>query len=327
MAFSGTISQTTFNTRKVIDRAMGRCKITPQQITAEHIDIAKDVLYLQLSALANQGVPLWCIEKQIYPLYEGVPDISCPVGTVDLLNVNLRSLSEQTGTNTDTSTTRTVNFGTDIGITTVGILWSAASVNISIQRSADNTTWTVIQTETPAATAGQWTWYDLDSTVTTQYFRIVGTGTFPFTQIYLGNNPSEIPVSRLNRDDYTNLPNKSFQSSRPLQYWFDRQINQPVMHFWPVPNEAAATSQIIVWRHRHIMDVGTLQQEIEVPQRWFDAIIAGLAAKLAVEIAEVDAGLIPMLDQKAAAALYEAQAEERDNSPMMIAPNISAYTQ
>jgi hypothetical protein len=51
-----------------------------------------------------------------------------------------------------------------------------------------------------------------------------------------------------------------------------------------------------------------------------------LAAKMAMEIAEVNPALIPMLDQKASAALYTAQAEERDNSPMMMSPNISMYT-
>ena len=57
-----------------------------------------------------------------------------------------------------------------------------------------------------------------------------------------------------------------------------------------------------------------------------DSVVAMLAAKLALEIAEVDASMIPLLDQKAQQALYTAQAEERDNSPMMIAPNISMYT-
>jgi hypothetical protein len=51
-----------------------------------------------------------------------------------------------------------------------------------------------------------------------------------------------------------------------------------------------------------------------------------LAAKMALEILEVDAGMISMLDAKAERALYVAQAEERDNSPMMIAPNIAVYT-
>jgi hypothetical protein len=36
--------------------------------------------------------------------------------------------------------------------------------------------------------------------------------------------------------------------------------------------------------------------------------------------------MIPVLDAKAAQSLATAQAEERDNSPIMWAPNISPYT-
>jgi hypothetical protein len=74
------------------------------------------------------------------------------------------------------------------------------------------------------------------------------------------------------------------------------------------------------------MDVGSMTQEVEVPQRWYEAMVAGLAARMAMELIEVDPGIIPMLDQKAAIALNIAQMEERDNSPMTIAPNISYYT-
>lgn len=327
MAFSDTVSQTNFNTRRVIDSAIRRCKLTAQQITAEHIDIANDQLYLFLSDLANQGAPLWCIEKQIYPLYEGVGDITMTDGTVDILNSNFRTLQEVTGTNTTTSTTRTVDFSTDIFVSTVGVLWSAAAVPVALERSDDNVTWVTIQTETTTATAGQWTWFDLDSSVATPYFRVrATTGTLSFSQIYLANTPTEIPLARLNRDDYTNLPNKAFQNNRPLQFWFDRQVNNPIMHMWPVPNDAATVCQIVLWRQRYIMDVGTMTQDVEVPQRWLEAIVAGLAAKMALELVEVDVNLIPILDQKAASTLYIAQMEERDNSPMMIAPNISPYT-
>jgi hypothetical protein len=327
MAFSNTVSQTVFNTRRVIDNAIRRCKLTAQQITAEYIDIANDQLYLFLSDLANQGAPLWCIEKQIYPLYEGVGDITMTDGTVDILNSNFRTLQPVTGTNVDTSTTRTVTFTTEIFVANVGIYWTAAAVPIALERSDDGAIWTTIQTETPTATAGQWTWFDLDSSVAARYFRVRATsGTLSFSQIYLANTPTEIPLARMNRDDYTNLPNKAFQNNRPLQYWFDRQVNNPIMHMWPVPNDAATVCQIVVWRQRYIMDVGTMTQDIEVPQRWLEAIVSGLAAKMALELAEVDVNLIPILDQKAAIALNIAQMEERDNSPMMIAPNISPYT-
>jgi hypothetical protein len=75
MAYSNTISQTVFDTRKVIDNAVRRCRLPAEMITAEYIDIANDMLYLLLSDLANMGAPLWCIEKQIIPLYNGVGDI------------------------------------------------------------------------------------------------------------------------------------------------------------------------------------------------------------------------------------------------------------
>ena len=327
MAYSGTVSQTTFNTRKVIENAARRCKLPPQSLSAEHVEVANDQLFLLLSDLSNRGIQLWCIEKQIYPLYNGVGDITLDTGTLDVLNSNLRTLQQVTGINTDTSTSRTVFFPTASFVTTVGIKWTSPGVPLALQRSDDGGVWTTIQTETPTASAGEWTWFDLDSSVATTYFRVLATsGTLGFSRIYLANTPTEIPIARLSRDDYTNLPNKSFQSNRPLQFWFDRQVQQPVMHLWPVPDLSAEEYQIVLWRQRYIMDVGTMTEEIEVPQRWYDAIVSMLAAKLAMEYIEVDAQMIPMLDAKAKEALYYAQQEERDNSPMMILPNISMYT-
>ena len=327
MAFSNTVSQTVFDTRRVIENAVRRTKLTAEQITPEYIDIANDQLFLLLADLANQGVPLWCIEKQIYPLYSGVGRITTDIGTVDLLNTNLRTLMEVSGTDYDTSTSHTVDFTSDTFVSTVGVLWSAASAPIALERSDDNATWVTIQSETPSATTGEWTWYDLDSSVAARYFRVrATTGTLDFEQIFLGNTPTEIPLTRMNRDDYTNLPNKTFQSNRPLQYWFDRQVNQPILHLWPVPNAQAETNQVVTWRQRYIMDVGSMTQQLEVPQRWFNAIVAMLAAALALELPDVAPEMIPVLDAKAAQALASAQAEERDNSPIMWAPNISMYT-
>jgi len=327
MAYSNTVSQTVFNTRKVIENAIRRCKLPAESITAEYVDIANDQLYLLLSDLANMGAPLWCIEKQIIPLYDGVGDVVLDTKVVDILNSNFRQLQTVSGTNTTTSTTHTIAFGGDTFVTTVGIKWLAASVPIALERSPDNIVWETIQTENPVAISGEWTWFDLESSIATPYFRVrATTGTLAFEEIYTGNTPTEIPLARMNRDDYTNLPNKYFQSNRSLQYWYDRVIPNPVMHLWPVPNSGADYSQLVIWIQRYIMDVGTMTQELEVPQRWYEAIVSMLAAKMAMEIVEVEVGMIGMLDAKAQQALYTAQAEERDNSPMTIAPNIAMYT-
>jgi len=285
MATSGTVSTTQFTTRQVIDHAFRRCRLGAQQITSEMIDVANDQLYLILSNLANRGVQLWCIEKLIMPLYEGNGAVTLPLGTVDVLNTNLRTLTEVTGTETTSSTTVTMVVSGGTTLTTVGILWSAAAVPFVIEQSVTGSTWTSVPTEesttAPTQTAGQWLWVDFNATTTNNYFRVRATsGTLSATDVYFGNTPTEIPIARLNRDDYTALPNKFFLG-RPLQFWFDRQLNQPIMHLWPVPNAAATTQQIVLWRHRYIQDVGTMVEELDVPQRWFDAIVAMLASKLA----------------------------------------------
>lgn len=327
MAYSGTIATTVFNTDKVLQSAVRRCRIPAEQISAETWMIAQNELFLLLSALANQGVPLWCIEKQLYPLYEGVGSLTLDIGTVDVLNGFFRTLPEVTGTNTDDSTSRTVEFESATIVTTVGILWSADSVPLLFERSDDGVTWVTVQTETPNASTGELTWYDMDSAVASVWFRVSATsGTLSFDRIYLGNNPQQIPLARLNRDDFTALPNQYFQSDRVLQYWFDRQTPQPVMRFWPIPSAGAVNAQILIYRHRQIMDVGTLTQEIEVPQRWYDAIVTGLAKRCGREMIEVDVQLIPQLDADANEAMMIAQSEERDNSPIKWTPNISVYT-
>ena len=330
MATSGTVSTTQFTTRQVIDHAFRRCRLGAQQITSEMIDVANDQLYLILSNLANRGVQLWCIEKLIMPLYEGNGAVTLPLGTVDVLNTNLRTLQEVTGTETTSSTTVTMVVSGGTTLTTVGILWSAAAVPFVVEQSVDGVTWTSVPTEesttAPTQTAGQWLWVDFNATTTNNYFRVRATsGTLSATDVYFGNTPTEIPIARLNRDDYTALPNKFFLG-RPLQFWFDRQLNQPIMHLWPVPNAAAETQQIVLWRHRYIQDVGTMVQELDVPQRWFDAIVAMLASKLAEETPEVDMQLMPILEAKADKALAEAENEERDNSPIYWQPQISMYT-
>lgn len=327
MAFSGTVSQTVFNTRRVIESAVRRCKLSAEQLSAEAVDIANNQLYLMLSEWANSGYQLWTIEKQIYPLYNGVGDVALDLGTIEVLNGNLRSLQPVTGTNTTSSTIVSTDFTSATFVSTVGVRWGAAAVPIALERSDDGLSWTTVQTATPTAASGQLTWFDLVSVIASRFIRVRATsGTLTTTQVIWGNTPSEIPLAQLNRDDYTSLPNKAMQSSRPLQYWFDRQVRQPVMRLWPVPNAAAETQQLVLWRRRHIMDVGTMAQEIEVPQRWYEAVVAGLAAKLALELPEADGALIPMLDAKAATALNTAQQEERDTGPITIAPAIGAYT-
>jgi hypothetical protein len=326
MAFSGSISNTTFNALKVVDTAFRRCRLPAQAITAEMQSYALEALYLLLSELANTKTPSWCIERQIYPFYEGQPVVTLSNGTVEVLNANLRTLQELTGATVSLPTSYTVDFSGGAGaVNTVGVKWLGASVALTFEKSSDGIIWAQVGTQTTVAAAGEWTWTDVVPAVSDGFFRITSTAPMLIGQVYLGTMPQEIPMGQLNRDTYVAQSNKVFMG-RPLTYWFQRDLPTPVMNVWPSPNLAAEHQQLIVWRHRHIMDTENLRQDVEVPQRWLEAIISGLASRVASETPSVDANMMPLLEQRWLAARQAAWDGDNDGSPTFINPGIGVYT-
>ena len=329
MAFSGSISSTTFNALKVVDHAFRRCRLPAQAITAEMQSYALESLYLLLSELANTKTPSWCIERQIYPFYEGQPIVTLSNGTVEVLNANLRTMQELTGPTVSLPTSYTVDFTDQDGgagtVNSVGVKWLGAAVPLTFETSTDGIVWVTVGTQTTVASSGEWTWTDVIPARPKSFFRITSTSTLLMEQVYLGTMPQEIPMGSLNRDTYVAQSNKVFLG-RPLTYWFQRDLPQPVMNLWPSPNLAAEHQQLIVWRHRHIMDTQNLQQDVEVPQRWLEAITSGLSARVAAETPSVDPALIGVLEQKWMMARQAAWDGDNDGSPTFINPGISCYT-
>jgi hypothetical protein len=325
MAFSGSISGTTFNALKVVDHAFRRCRLPAQAISAEMQTYALESLGLMLSELANIKTPSWCIEKLILPLYENQPIVTLPLGTVDVLNMNYRTLQLVTGATVSTSLAYTVNFTSETVVDTVGVKWSGASVPITFQVSTNGTVWVTVGSSAVVAASGEITWTDITGALAYQYFRITAATPILYSVITLGNMPQEIPLGLLNRDTYVQQSNKVFPG-RPNSYWFQRDIPEPVVNIWPAPFLAAEEAQLIVWRHRQIMDTENLRQEVEIPQRWLEAIVNGLAAKVAAETPAVDMALLPVLEGRAAMTVQRAWDGDNDGSPIQINPGIGVYT-
>lgn len=351
MATSGTVSSTTYRTAQFLDDAIRRCKIRPETLGSEDVLAAKNALYLFMSALSNRGDLLWAVEKVTVPVYQAQALYNMPIGTVDSRNVNFRTLTRLTGTYTssaggtvdnafdddfDTALVQTsangsvtTAFASSTQVTNVGILAnSSATYTLTFARSSDNITYTTVETTDAFATvAGTWYWFDLDGSIADDYFRVTlsGGATLSVREIYLGGTPAEITMARINQDDYTSLPNKAF-SNKPLQFWLNRQRVYPVMNTWPVCDVANRYGQIIVWRNRYLEDVGTLAQELDFPQRWMQAMVWALAEEMAMLLPGVDPSWVPTVQAKAASTWFEAQQEERDNSPTMLSPAIAVYT-
>jgi hypothetical protein len=325
MAYSGNIGGTTTNALKVVDHAFRRCRLPAQAITAEMQTYALESLRFMLNELANIKTPSWCIQKLILPMYQNQPLVTLPAGTVEILNLNYRVLQLLDGPYVATSTSYTVNFTTQTTVDTIGIKWSAAAVPVTFQVSTNGSVWTTVGTSSETAAAGEITWTDISGALPYNYFRITSTSPLSYSAITLGNLPQEIPLGQLNRDSYVNQSNKVFPG-RPSNYYFQRNLPEPVVYLWPAPFVAAEAAQLILWRHRQIMDTENLQQEVEMPDRWQEAIINGLAARMAAETPAVDAQLIPILEQKAAMSQQRAWDGDNDGSPIQINPGIGVYT-
>ena len=161
MAYSGSVGETTFNALKVVDHAFRRCRLPAQAITAEMQSYALDSLAFMLDEMANIKTPSWCIEKVILPMYENQPVIPLPVGTVEVLNLNYRTIQPLTGSAVSTSTAYTVNFTTQTTVTTFGIEWSGASVPLTLQVSTNGTVWITVGSLDVTSVAGDIDWVDI----------------------------------------------------------------------------------------------------------------------------------------------------------------------
>lgn len=360
MSTSGTFGQTVIDVQTLIDHGARRCGKLAEELTSEQQLSARQSLYYLLSNLANRGIQYWAISKQVIGMQANKYIYSLPVGSVDVLNALYRRLNRPTAnstggyassaggtvanafdSDTDTACIQTsangnisVNYGTanPIYAGSIGVLpyvsgGGSASWTFTLDYSTDGATWTVLDNVgTVTVTDNQWLWYDIDPGQSVQYYRINVSGgtTLALREFYVGNNSTEITMARLNRDDYTNLPNKNFTANQPFQFWFDRSIPQPTMYLWPVPSDPFV--QMTVWYSRQIQDVGALQDELEIPQRWYLAIQSMLSHQMSMEMPGVDVNRITYLEGQATKYLFDAEQEERDKSPIYYSPNISVYT-
>lgn len=351
MAYSGTVGQTVVSVQKFIDQGARLSGKLAEELTVEQVQAAKQALFFTLSNLINQGINYWCVSKKVYGLKPDQYEYLLPVGGNDVLNALYRTLQRPSGTyasssgvaanafdsNVDTVTVQSapngnisVNFGTDntIYAGSIGILPGVSgSFHILLETSSDGVSWTtLLDTGVETWVNNEWLWYDIDPGASKQYYRMreTGGGTLQVREFYVGNLSTEVTMARLNRDDYTNLPNKNFTANQPYQYWFNRTIPQAKITLWPTPSNPFV--QMTVWYSRQIMDVGDLYDEIEVPQYFFQAIQFMLGHQMSMILPGVDLARIQYLEGQAEKYFQQAENENRDRSPIFYAPNLTCYT-
>lgn len=130
------------------------------------------------------------------------------------------------------------------------------------------------------------------------------TGTLAMLEVVVRRSGVDTPVHRISRADYHAIPNKTKQGL-PTQLYFDRKTG--TYKLWNVPENS--TDVIRYYRLRQLQDVTAGQETPDVPYRWYEALAAGLAAKVSLKFNKQVYG---MLKAEAEEKFAQAKLEDRE---------------
>lgn len=349
MATSGTIGQTTIEVADIFDSAIRRCGLLPSALTPEVVKTLSTNLFMLLSNI--KGLNLWRVQRPLYAIYPRQAEYTLATGTIDVLDAQWRTPTRLGGTvatsdggtianltdgDTETVTTQVGvngNFSWDFGsgstatVNLIGILPATTTTyELILEWSDDGVTWdTVRDLGEIDFVNGVWQWFELDPSVDARFFRVreQGGAALSMREIYICQQYQDVTMYRMNRVEYSQLPDKRTTSEQALQYWLDRQLT-PKMVLWPVPTNTFRLMKLNV--HMHVEDVGAISNTLDIPQRWHEAIFTNLAFMSILDIPGADVKRYDALKDQADRTMTVAEAEERDSTPTQWTPGISVYT-
>jgi hypothetical protein len=148
-----------------------------------------------------------------------------------------------------------------------------------------------------------------------------------------GPNQTDLNITRISVSTYSTIPNKLAQG-RPIQVWINRQSGQQVgsnvaipknlqINVWPAPDQGTTLNPYYVfyyWRLKRIYDAGTGTNVIDIPFRFQNCLVAGLAYMLAVKKDNVSLDRLNVLKMQYDEAWELAAGEDREKAADRLVP-------
>ncbi len=169
--------------------------------------------------------------------------------------------------------------------------------------------------------------YDLPADTIDLLEHVVRTGA--------ATNQSDLTLSRISAPTYAAIPAKN-ASGRPIQVWVDRQsgatypsndipsvptVMPPRVHVWPVPDQSN-TYTLVYWRLRRIQDAGSGVTTMDIPFRFLNALVAGLAFYLSMKLPGVDINRVTGLKAAYDEQFQLAANEDREKADARFVPRL-----
>ena len=146
----------------------------------------------------------------------------------------------------------------------------------------------------------------------------LGADVIDILSVVVQRDGTDFALSRLSRDSYLNIPNKTTQS-RPNQFFLDRQVT-PSLKIWPVPENN--TDVIFYNALTRMDDADTYINTVDMPFRFYPCLAAGLAYYIAVKRAPQRVQLLKAMYEE---EFERAMTEDRDRASFNVAPSSDYY--
>lgn len=324
--------------------------IPGSDITGLQLDAAILSLNFLLSNWANKGLNLFTVQKTMLQLNVGQPNYTLTPYTIKVTEVTASNNTVLSGgiafssaggnaTNafngspsssnacTQTSPNGYISYTYPTGYTPsvyyVGIVSNVSTnYNLVFEYSFDGNVWmnglTIGSTYYPY---GQTIWAVVNSPLNAQSVRIRETGgaTLNVQQIYFSMPSFSRILTPISREEWVSYPNKQIQAT-PSSFYLDRQI-VPSLNLWPTPDNSYQT--LVFNQQNAIMDVTSLNQNINIPQRFMQACRFDLAFQMALKF---DLDKADRLERLSKEAYTWAAIEDEEKVPLRVQPNMYSYT-
>ena len=140
-------------------------------------------------------------------------------------------------------------------------LWKRDTQTITL--TANQASYTIGRSGTPDLTA--------DRPIRVLEATIVGNGTV---------DSGRTSLVRTTKNEYVTLEQTT--TGTPTQFLFEPGIDNATLSLWPVPDSTAATNeQVEIVVQTYLEDVDSSADNLDCPSEWLEAIIYGLAVRLA----------------------------------------------
>jgi hypothetical protein len=314
---ANTSGQTTFNLdlTELIEEAFERCG--SQLRSGYDMRTARRSINLMTVEWANRGINLWTIEECVIPLVTNQGVYPVPADTIDILDLVTRTSNGNFSTQTDINLSR---ISESTYSTIPNKLTTGRPIQVWFNRQTALTNGTAATTvatgtTTPSVSA-------TDTTI--NLVSTTGLGSTGFIKI----DNETIGYTNISGNQLLNCwrgQNGTTATSHAAGASVYIQ-NLPCVNVWPTPDAGGGPYTLVYWRMRRLQDAGDGVNIQDIPFRFINCFVAGLAYMLSIKIQGIDIQRVMGLKADYEEQFNLAAQEDRETAPIRWVPRNLFYS-